>query len=190
MSDDSAASAGDRELRSLLIQSGAGDRDAFTRLYDLTCSHVYGLVRKVLRDAAQSEEVTQEVYLALWVHADRFDPNRSPAMPYLLMQARNRAIGRVRSAQATAVRDDAYAKRTHEREHDSTCESALGNLEARKVRTMLAQLPGPQREAITLAYLHGRTQIEVAGELEAPLGTVKSRIRDGLRVLRRQLANV
>jgi RNA polymerase sigma-70 factor (ECF subfamily) len=185
---DTHRTAADDQLQVLLQRSGTGDADAFAQLYDLTCARVFGSVLRIVRDAAQSEEVTQDVYLDLWTHANRYDPTRSPAIAYLLMHARSRAITRVRSAEATTRRDDAYARRNHERDHDETSETALGNVQASRVRALLAQLGTHQQEAISLAYLQGRTHTQVAADLGTPLGTVKSRIRDGLLVLRGQLA--
>ena len=184
-----AGSAGGAQsgLAETLRTVAKGDDAAFARLYDETAPRVYGLVLRVLRDPAQSEEVTQEVYLEVWRTAARFDPARGSAPGWLMTIAHRRAVDRVRSSQAEVVRDDAYEARSHEAETDTTAEQATGRLEARRVHVALATLTEHQREAVTLAYLGGYTHREVAGLLELPLGTAKTRIRDGLIRLRDQL---
>ena len=138
------------------------------------------MVLRVVRDAAQSAEVTQDIYLEVWRQAARFDPTKSGVLPYLLMIAHRRAVDRVRAAQASVVRDDKYATLNEERPFDSVSEPAQINLEGQRVRKVLEGLTGPQREAISLAYFGGYTHSEVAELLKLPLGTVKTRIRDGL----------
>ncbi|HTZ44582.1 MAG TPA: ECF RNA polymerase sigma factor SigK [Jatrophihabitans sp.] len=164
----------------LLARSARGDEGAFAQLYDLTASRIYGMVLRVVRDPAQSAEVTQDIYLEAWRQAARFDPARGGVLPWLLMIAHRRAVDRVRSAQASAVRDDKYATLTEDRPYDSVAEQAQASLEAQRVRRVLDGLTEPQREAISLAYFGGYTHREVAELLRIPLGTVKTRIRDGL----------
>jgi RNA polymerase sigma-70 factor (ECF subfamily) len=161
------------------------DQLAFALLYELTARRVYARVYQTLRDVAQSEEVTQDVYLELWTQADRYDPTAAPVLPYLLMVAHRRAVTRVRASVAAARRDASYARTTAEREHDDTSETAMDNLQAGQTRKLLDDLTAAQRQAISLAYLGGHTHNEVAARLNAPLGTIKSRIRDGLQQLRR-----
>jgi len=171
-------------LEELLARSARGDEQAFAKLYDLTSSRIYGMVLRVVRDAAQSAEVTQDVYLEVWRQAARFDPAKGGVLPYLLMIAHRRAVDRVRSAQAAAVRDDRYATLAEERPYDAVAEQAQTSLEAQRVRRVLDGLTDAQREAISLAYFGGYTHSEVAELLKLPLGTVKTRIRDGLIRLR------
>jgi len=167
-------------LEDLLAASARGDEPAFAELYDRTAARVYGMVLRVVRDPAQSAEVTQDVYLELWRNAARFDAGKGGLLPYLLMIGHRRAVDRVRAAQASVVRDDRYAQLTEERPFDSVTEQAQLNLESQRVRKVLDGLTPPQREAINLAYFGGYTHTEVAELLKLPLGTVKTRIRDGL----------
>ena len=173
-----------QDVEELLARSARGDEQAFARLYDLTSPRIYGMVLRVVRDAAQSAEVTQDVYLEVWRQAARFDPAKGGVLPWLLMIAHRRAVDRVRSAQAAAVRDDRYATLAEERPYDSVAEQAQTSLEAQRVRRVLDGLTDAQREAISLAYFGGYTHSEVAELLKLPLGTVKTRIRDGLIRLR------
>lgn len=173
--EDAAAS-----LENLLSAAARGDEQAFARLYDLTSSRVYGMVLRVLRDAAQAAEVTQDIYLEVWRQSARFDSNKGAVLPWLLMIAHRRAVDRVRSAQSAVVRDDKYAVLTEERPYDSVSEQVQTSLDAQRVRKVLGDLTPAQREAVSLAYFGGYTHIEVAELLKIPLGTVKTRIRDGL----------
>ncbi len=177
------AGAGD-EIAGLLKRSARGDREAYADLYDATAGRVHGLVLRVVRDRAQAEEVTQEVYLEIWRTAGRFDPDRGSGLAWLMTIAHRRSVDRVRSAEATVNRETTYHRRNHVIEHDTTAEAAHASLEARRIRSALQQLTEAQREAIELAYFGGYTHTEVATMLELPLGTAKTRIRDGLIRLR------
>jgi RNA polymerase sigma-70 factor (ECF subfamily) len=164
----------------LLAASARGDEQAFAKLYDLTSARVYGMVLRVVRDAAQSAEVTQDVYLEVWRQSARFDSSKGAVLPWLLMIAHRRAVDRVRAAQSAIVRDDKYAVLTEERPFDSVSEQVQTSLEAQRVRKVLNELTAAQREAVSLAYFGGYTHSEVSELLKIPLGTVKTRIRDGL----------
>jgi RNA polymerase sigma-70 factor (ECF subfamily) len=139
---------------------------------------------RVLRDRAQAEEVTQEAYLECWRHSTRFDPAKGSALSWLLTIVHRKAVDRVRSAEASGRRDEAYSHKEHTVEHDSTAEAAAASLEATRVRAALADLTLKQREAVELAFLGGYTHTEVARMLDLPIGTAKTRIRDGLIRLR------
>ena len=179
---DSTAAALD--LAALLKRSALGDRDAFAALYDATAARAYGLAVRVVRDPAQAEEVTQEAYLDLWRTAGRFDPQRGSAISWMLTIVHRKAVDRVRSAEASTRRDETYQRRQHQVDHDTTAEAAHASLEARRVRHALTELTPAQRQAIELTYLDGYTHTEVAQMLDLPLGTAKTRIRDGLIRLR------
>ncbi len=171
-------------LAQTLRGCGRGDESAFADLYDETSARIHGLVRRIVRDRAQSEEVTQEIYLEVWRQASRFDPARGSALSWLMTIAHRRAVDRVRSAEASSARDLQHAQRNRTVEHDSTSEAVQSRLDAQRVRKALASLTETQREAIDLAYFRGCTHTEVATMLDVPLGTAKSRIRDGLVRLR------
>ncbi len=175
---------GGPDLVALLRSSARGDRAAFAGVYDATAARVHGLVLRVVRDRAQAEEVTQEVFLEVWRTASRYDPARGSAFAWVLTIAHGRAVDRVRSAEAANRRDVTYHQRNQTIDHDATADAAHASLEARRVRAALADLTDVQREAIELAYFGGYTHTEVAALLDLPLGTAKTRIRDGLIRLR------
>jgi RNA polymerase sigma-70 factor (ECF subfamily) len=171
-------------LADLLKRASRGDEGAFAEWYDATSSRAFGLAVRVLRDRAQAEEVTQEAYLDCWRHAARFDTAKGSAISWMLTIVHRKAVDRVRSAEASTRRDTAYGHREMSVEHDETAESATASLEAARVRTALADLTIKQREAVQLAFLGGYTHTEVAAMLDLPVGTAKTRIRDGLIRLR------
>ncbi|GLY46900.1 ECF RNA polymerase sigma factor SigK [Lentzea sp. NBRC 102530] len=168
----------------LLLQVSRGDETAFGQLYDLVSGAVFGLVRRVLRDQAQSEEVFQEVMLEVWRTASRFDPDRGKAMTWILTMAHRRAVDRVRSARAAAGRDERAAALGVVTPFDEVAEQVAERLEQRKVRRCLQFLTQLQRESVVMAYYRGYSYAEVASLLDVPLGTVKTRMRDGLIRLR------
>jgi RNA polymerase sigma-70 factor (ECF subfamily) len=168
------------QLVDLLERSARGDEQAFAQLYDLTSPRVYGMVLRVIRDAAQAAEVTQDIYLEVWRQSARFDSSRGTVLSWLLMIAHRRAVDRVRSAQSAITRDNRYAELSSERPYDEVSEQVQAGLEAQRVRKVLNDLTDAQREAVSLAYFGGYTHSEVAELLHIPLGTVKTRIRDGL----------
>jgi len=172
------------DLADLLRASARGDQVAFAQLYDATAARVHGMALRVVRDPAQAEEVTQEAYLEIWRTAARFDPSRGSALSWLLTLTHRKAVDRVRSAEAASRRDTTYHQQNQPIDHDVTAEQANASLEARRVRGALASLTAVQREAVELAYFGGYTHTEVATMLELPVGTAKTRIRDGLIRLR------
>ncbi len=161
-----------------------GDLAAFEALYDTMAPQVYGLVRRVLIDPAQAEEVTQEVFVELWRTADRYDPTLGRAASWTLRMAHSRAVDRVRASRASRERDLKVVAGQHSIAYDDVNEQVEANLEAEQVRTCLQGLTDVQRESVELAYYGGYSYPEVAGLLSVPLGTVKTRLRDGLARLR------
>lgn len=135
---------------------------------------------RVLRDRAQAEEVTQESYLDCWRQCASFDPARGSAMAWLLTIVHRRAVDRVRSAEAAGRREATYSRREQGVEHDETVDEVTASMEAKRVRDAMGHLTGKQREALELAFFGGYTHNEVAALLDLPLGTAKTRIRDGL----------
>jgi RNA polymerase sigma-70 factor, ECF subfamily len=172
------------DLSRLLKLSGRGDEAAFAELYDAMAARVFGLAVRVVRDPAQAEEVAQEAFLEIWRTSGRFDPARGSAVAWILTIVHRRAVDRVRSAEAASRRDATYHDTNQPVAHDATAEAAQASLEARRVRGALGSLTEVQRQAIELAYFGGYTHTEVASMLELPVGTAKTRIRDGLIRLR------
>jgi len=172
------------DLSDLLRAAARGDQQSFASLYDATSARVYGLALRVVRDPAQAEEVTQEAFLEVWKTSTRFDPDRGSAMSWLLTICHRKAVDRVRSAEASTRRDTTYHTQNHTIDHDATADAAQASMEARRVRSAMESLTEVQRQALELAYFGGYTHTEVAGILDLPVGTAKTRIRDGLIRLR------
>ncbi|GIF05485.1 ECF RNA polymerase sigma factor SigK [Actinoplanes siamensis] len=168
----------------LLRAVGRGDEQAFGRLYDLLAPRVYGLIRRVLRDPALAEEVTQEVLVEVWRRAARFDPAQGSANAWVFTIAHRRAVDRVRAEQKAADRTVRAGAAALDSPYDSVADEVSGRLERRQVRHCLDALTGLQREVVTLAYYQGHSYPQVAELLKTPLGTVKTRMRDGLIRLR------
>lgn len=168
----------------LLRRVARGDDEAFALVYDRLAPQVLGVARRVLRDPSHSEEVAQEVFLEVWRTAPRFDASRGAAATWVLTMAHRRAVDRVRSVQASSDRDDRVGARDQVRDYDEVAEQVEARLEHEQVRRCLGSLTELQRESVSLAYYGGRTYREVAAALDVPLGTVKTRLRDGLIRLR------
>jgi RNA polymerase sigma-70 factor (ECF subfamily) len=179
---DRAAEAA--ELAELVSLAARGHEDAFARLYDRTSNRVYGVVWRVLRSADHAAEVTQEVYTEVWRQASRFDPSKGTVFAWITTMAHRRAVDRVRSVTSEVARDENYAVAETGRDVDHVWEGVEQRLDAERVRKGMESLTPIQREALTLAYFGGYTQSQVAALLKLPLGTVKTRIRDGLIGLR------
>jgi RNA polymerase sigma-70 factor (ECF subfamily) len=178
------------EADTLLSRVATGDQGAFASLYDLLSARVLGLVVRVLVDRSQAEEVTQEVFLEVWQSAPRYDAARGTAVTWVLTMAHRRAIDRVRAAQASRDRDLREGIRGLDREYDSVTETVEVRMEHERVQRAMARLTPLQREALQLAYYGGYTSGEVAVMLQVPIGTVKTRLRDGLIRLRDELGVV
>lgn len=170
----------------LLIATASGDEGAFAALYEEVSHLLFGVVAAVVRDPARSEEVTQEVFVDIWRHAPRFDPRRGKARSWMCTIAHRRAVDFVRREQALRDRE-ARSAAVVEPTADTPEDVVTTAAEHEGVRSAFAQLSDLQHEALRLAYFEGRTYREVADHLETPLGTVKTRMRDGLARLGRLL---
>jgi RNA polymerase sigma-70 factor (ECF subfamily) len=181
---DDAVPVSQSDLLGLVAE---GDQTAFGELYDQLSARVLGLVRRLLKDHAQSEEVTQEIFLEVWQNAQRYDPAKGSATTWILTMAHRRAVDRIRSSQATRNRDARIGLRDLDVEYDSVSESVEVRVENDRVGQALQRLTQLQRQAVTLAYYGGYSHGEVAEMLKIPVGTVKTRLRDGMIRLRDEL---
>jgi RNA polymerase sigma-70 factor, ECF subfamily len=173
-----------RRDEDLLLAVARGDQAAFGELYDQLAPLVHGIVRRVVRDPAQTEEVTQEVLVEVWRTAARFDPTRGAVRSWIATMAHRRAVDRVRSEQASRDRSERVGTRDRERAFDEVSEQVELRFEHQQVRDALSALTDLQRQAVELAYFQGYTYREVSELLDTPLGTIKTRMRDGLIRLR------
>lgn len=171
----------------LLQLVATGDQRAFAELYDRTVPRVFGLVKRLLRDHAQSEEVTQEIFLEIWQSATRYDTSKGGAIAWMLTMTHRRAVDRVRASQASRDRDQRIGIRDFATEYDSVAENVEVRLESERVKVAMMRLTELQRHAVQLAYFGGYSHSEVATMLSVPIGTVKTRLRDGMIRLRDEL---
>ena len=181
---ETAPTPGRQPADAALLRMADGDRDAVPELYDLLATTVHSAVLAVVRDRTMAEEVVQEVFVELWRTAGRFDPARGSARTWTLTLAHRRAVDRVRREQSLRDRTTRAALRDRPVARDVVSEEVATTLDAERVDRALDELSPLQRESIELAYLGGRTYREIATMLDVPLGTVRTRLRDGLRSLR------
>ena len=174
-------------ISDLLREAGAGDESAFAAFYDATSARAYGLALRVIRDPAQAEEVTQEAYLKVWRNPSRYDSRRGSGLSWILTTVHGTAVDRVRATQAGTNRDVTYHRNQtfdRDRSADPTHDLVASSIQSTQVRAAVAQLSPRKREALELAYFDAHTHAEVARVTGVPLGTAKTRIRDGLIELR------
>ncbi len=170
----------------LVVAIGRWRDDALAETYRRHGGAVFALARRVVRDDGIAEEVVQEVFLRLWTSPERFDPERGSLRSWLLAQTHSRSIDRLRSDGARRQREERDAQRTAASGYDVERE-AMDLVVADRVDEVMAGLPLAERQALELAYFDGYTYREVAQILDTPEGTIKSRIRAGLRRLRADL---
>ncbi|MGV8896181.1 MAG: sigma-70 family RNA polymerase sigma factor [Rhodoglobus sp.] len=185
--DPNAGRARAASQQDLLERVANGDQLAFSELYDQISPRVFGLIKRLLRDHSQSEEVTQEVFLEIWQTATRFDPNKGAAATWILTMAHRRAVDRVRSSQSSRDRDTRIGIRDYNPDYDNVAETIEVRVEHERVEKAMTRLTELQRQAVSLAYYGGFSHSEVAAKLSVPIGTVKTRLRDGMIRLRDEL---
>lgn len=184
--DDQDPDEGTDPLGLLLSRAGRGDQAAFSELYDALAPLLHGVVLKVVRDPAQSEEVTQEAFIELWRLAPRYDSSRGSVRSWASTIAHRRAIDRVRSEQSGRDRTERDAQ-TRPIQSNDVAEQVVANIDGTRVRKALERLTEIQRQAVELAYFGGHSYREVALLLDVAEGTIKTRIRDGMIRLRDEL---
>lgn len=165
-----------------MARVAGGDQGAFESLYDEVAGAVHGVALRTLRDRSHAEEVAQEVLLEVWRNA-AYRPDRGSVLTWVLTIAHRRAVDRVRSVRASKERDHRVALRDFA-DVEAPDDRVVRSLEQAHVRHALKRLGDPQRQALVLAYYGGYSQNEIATLTGVPLGTVKTRIRDGLIRLR------
>jgi RNA polymerase sigma-70 factor (ECF subfamily) len=176
----------------LLHQIADGNRAAFAEFYDRHATLMFSVASKILNDAGEAEDVLQEAFVQIWEKAGRFDPKLGKAASWAVILVRNKAIDRIRAAQRRArlAEQAGVAHNIASEVADSANEIFYGHDKAKFIHSAIVELPEEQRQAIELAYFSGLTQDEISKKLNAPLGTVKARIRRGLLKLRDQLEGV
>ncbi len=186
LADDNEVDNSKDPLGTLLSRAGRGDQSAFADLYDSLAPLLHGVVLKVVRDPAMSEEVTQEAFIELWRLAPRYDSSRGSVRSWATTLAHRRAIDRVRSEQSSRDRTEREAQNRPIQSGD-VAEQVVADIDGTRVRKALERLTDIQRQAVELAYFGGHSYREVSVLLGVAEGTIKTRIRDGMIRLRDEL---
>ena len=186
-SSRSGVSLAEERWRGHMRGIGAQNPEALAALYDDTSRFLYGLALQILRDRADAEEVILDVYQHVWNHSHLYDETRGSVWNWLAVVTRNRSIDRLRQSNNRRARE---APIECGPERGVAPENLILKEERQLVRRAMDTLRPDQREAIELAFFGGLTHVEVAERLGAPLGTIKTRIRAGLRRLREALEPV
>jgi RNA polymerase sigma-70 factor (ECF subfamily) len=183
-----APSSAAQEDRALVLRVCNGDAAALEALYGRYGRACYGLARRILTDEQLAQDVVQEVFLAVWRDAGRFDASRGGFSTWLLSMTHHKAVDSVRREENLRKRrTSADVLETTESEAPKVDDAVWSLVRRERVREALKGLPGPQREALALAYFGGYTQREIAGLTATPLGTVKTRMLAGMRRMKESL---
>jgi RNA polymerase sigma-70 factor (ECF subfamily) len=189
-SDAPATGESELSLAELLELVAGGDQGAFLTLYQRVSPKVLGTARSIVLTSSYAEEVTQEVFLEIWRLAGRFDRSKGTAMSWIMLLTRSRSVDRVRQTAAARLRDCGYARHQRQRFVEEVLDGIVRRSTGRQLRTAVAELSPVRREAITLTYFGGLTYAQASAHAGVPLGTMKTRIRDGLRALSEQAATL
>jgi RNA polymerase sigma-70 factor (ECF subfamily) len=166
-----------------------GDESAFSALYDRYSAMLFGMLVRILRDQQAAEEVLQDLFLQLWRNAGQFDAARGSLSAWLMVIGRNRAISRLRGRRDREVMEEEEGDYANTFASSQNIEDeAVRAQVARNISAAMQQLPAEQRQALELAYFEGMTQSEIASQTGIPLGTIKTRVRTAMQILRQILA--
>lgn len=171
-------------LNHLLVQTAAADKHAFSTLYDALAPTVFSVCLSVLRNPALAEEVAQDVFVEVWTSAAKFDPQRGNARSWVGRLVHGRAVDKLRSHVAAVQRDDRDAMLAQATFAETLEDEALGNVEAQQLRQAIDKIGEPHSTAVALAFFDGLTHAELAESTGVPLGTAKTRVRDGIKKLK------
>lgn len=166
----------------------AGDGQALSEVFDLHSSVVLGLLIRILGRRSEAEEILQEVFLQIWTQADRYDPEKATPRGWMLMLARSRALDRLRRREASQRREETVADEAIRLVRPVGTERLEASERRSRIHSALGRLTPEQRNCIELAFFEGLTHTQIAERLQAPLGTVKSRILLGMGKLRQTLS--
>lgn len=161
-----------------------GDQACLSMFYDRYAGLAFGLAWKICNNRAIAEDVVQEAFMAVWQRPSSFDSSRGSAGSFLLGIVHHKAVDAIRKEESVRRREENFTSDLSNASGDEVIEAAWLALRRQSVLKALQQLSDVQREALELAYLHGLTYSEVAARLHIPLGTAKTRMRDGLIKLR------
>jgi RNA polymerase sigma factor (sigma-70 family) len=177
-----------RKDRELLRRISNGDEEAFTDMYERYAGAAFGLASRICGDKDLAEDVVQEAFLSIWRRPDSYKPERGSVAAYILGAVHHKAVDAVRHEEAVKRREHA-AGGPDEASHDDIAEEGWLLVLRDQVRSAVDKLSDVQRQALELAYFEGLTYSEVAKRLEIPLGTAKTRLRDGMIKLRNVLSD-
>ena len=172
----------------LLARVAAGEEEAFRELYQRFAPGLFGLAKRMLNDAREAEDVLQEGFTYIWRKAAQYDPERSSPFAWAVMIVRHKAIDKLRLRQRfEKIEERATAEWEAAEPSDESAQEPALNDRRRHLQAALQRIPEEQRQAVEMAFFFGLTHEEIARRLEAPLGTVKARIRRGLLRLRQYI---
>ncbi len=162
-----------------MLRIAARDEQAYAALYDRYAAICLGFMLRILHDRAEAEDLLQEVYLQIWQQADAYDVERGRPVTWILTIARSRALDRLRKLDVRS-RTAVAATREQSFTTENAVDTCLHLEQAELVHSALIEIPEKQRQALLLAYYEGLTQTQIAERLSEPLGTIKTRMRNGL----------
>ena len=171
----------------LLVRIADGDAAAFEQLFTTQSGILMAVILRIVKSRALAEEVLQECFTEVWTRGRRFDPERGSGRTWLVTLCRRRAIDCVRSVQSQQDRDLADGLATSAEDGEQVEQTVIARAESDRTVSALQILPAEQAEPIVMAFYQGLTHAQIAESLKVPLGTIKSRIRDGMKKLRDEL---